>query len=305
MRIVLTNLSNKRFEESRGRLNDSANKFGIREIFSYDFDDLKDTTFYKNNIKILSQERGSGYWLWKPYIILESLDKVKDGDIVIYSDCGIEIISEVSPLIKICSESEDILLFGNCNAVNATWTKRDCFVLMKCDTEYCWYGPHVDASFCLFKKNIKSVNFVKEWFKYSCDQNILTDSPNICGLPNLPSYAEHRHDQSILSLLAQRYMISLYRIPSQHGNHYKMQHLRVKGEFNCLNQSDFTPLSYYYVIPYYNSDYFQILNHHRNIDKLIHQPLIRELPKQGSFYRLLFMKLYNKILFLIKKKRFR
>ena len=49
MRVVLTNLSNKLYEQSRFRLNDSALKHGIKEIKSFDFEDLKAFPFYEEN----------------------------------------------------------------------------------------------------------------------------------------------------------------------------------------------------------------------------------------------------------------
>ena len=142
MRIVLTNLSNKLFENSRFLLNESARKFGIAEIRSFDFEELKPTPFYTENREILDQLKGIGYWLWKPYIILETMKTLSEGDIVIYSDCGIEIIDRLEALVSICSESQPVLLFGNGNFTNSMWTKRDCFVLMNCDNELFWKGPH-------------------------------------------------------------------------------------------------------------------------------------------------------------------
>ncbi|MEO1909013.1 MAG: hypothetical protein ABGX10_01060, partial [Paracoccus sp. (in: a-proteobacteria)] len=50
--------------------------------------DLKKTPFWDENRFILEQERGAGYWLWKPWIILQKLREVGPDDIVIYNDAG-------------------------------------------------------------------------------------------------------------------------------------------------------------------------------------------------------------------------
>jgi hypothetical protein len=263
MRIVLTNLSNKLFENSRSRLNESARKFGIKEIRSLDFEELKTSSFYTENQEILDQPNGIGYWLWKPFIILESMKTLSEGDIVIYSDCGIEIIDRLEALISLCSESEPVLLFGNGNFTNSMWIKRDCFVLMNCDSELYWKGPHCDAAFSLFRKNKLSLQFLGDWLEYARDKRILTDLANTCGKRNLRGFLEHKWDQAILSLLAQKYQFPLYRMPSQFGNHYKIPRFRRENEFNCINQSVQVQVNYYAIIPYYNSDYPQLLNHHR------------------------------------------
>jgi hypothetical protein len=279
MQVVLTNLSNKLFENSRFLLNESARRFGVTEITSFDFEELKPTLFYTENREILDQPKGIGYWLWKPYIILECMKTLSEGDIVIYSDCGIEIIDRLEALVSLCSESQPVLLFGNGNFTNSMWTKRDCFVLMNCDTELFWKGPHCDAAFCLFRKSKMSLQFLGEWLGYAKDNRILTDIPNSCGKRNLPGFQEHKWDQAILSLLAQRYMFPLYRMPSQFGNHYKIPRSRRENEFNCLNQAVQVQVSYYAIIPYYNSDYPQLLNHHRkkNNQKPVNKTVFRRV----------------------------
>lgn len=263
MRVVLTNLSNRLYEESRFRLNRSAASFGIAETRSYDFEDIRKTSFYQENHSILDAPTGMGYWLWKPYIILETLNDLPDESIIVYCDSGIEIIAPLDPLFTICREQAPIVLFGNGALENSMWTKRDCFILMDCDTEYYWKGPQCDAAFLLFRKCAQTMQFVREWLDYCRDPRILTDQPNTCGKRDLPDFVEHRRDQAVLSLMAQKYRLPLFRMPTQFGNHYKHPAFRVSGEFNCVNQNRQTPVRYYSVIPFYNSPYFQLLDHHR------------------------------------------
>lgn len=261
MAIALTNLSDKLYKKSRKRLNFSAKKNGIKSIFSYDIDDIKETDFYKKNTEIFATPKGIGYWLWKPYIILKSLEKMRDNDIIIYADCGIEILHSLNPLISLL-DKQDIILFANSNFHNTLWTKRDCFVLMDCDEEKYWNGQHCDAAFCLFKKTEFTINFLKKWICFGENINIISDLPNICGKENFNDFIEHRRDQSILSLLAIKYNIKLHRMPTQFGNHYKFTSLRINGEFNCLNQANQVQLNYYSKESI-NSPYPQLLNHHR------------------------------------------
>lgn len=267
MEVVLTNLSNRLFEDSRIRLNNSARKYGIDSIRSYDFEELRSTSFYEDNREILDQPTGMGYWLWKPYIILEALKSVAEGDIVVYSDSGIEIIAPLDPLLTICQDQAPVLLFGNGDDDNATWTKRDCFMLMGCDQESFWKSPQCDAAFCLFRRSDLTMQFVSEWLGYCRDPRILTDIHNTSGKRDLPDFIAHRRDQSVISLLAAKYRFPLFRMPTQFGNHYKTYPYRLDKEFNCVNQYKQRPVNFYAPIPYYNSPYFQLLNHHRGQNK--------------------------------------
>ncbi|WP_431216017.1 hypothetical protein ACQ86N_16030 [Puia sp. P3] len=85
---------------------------GIDNIRSYDFEDIKKTPFYAENRGILDGPF-MGYWLWKPFIILEALKNAADGDIVVYADSGLEITASLDPLFELCIKDTPILLFGN------------------------------------------------------------------------------------------------------------------------------------------------------------------------------------------------
>lgn len=287
MKVVLTNLSNKLYEESRFRLNDSARKHGISEISSFDFEDLKKYSFYQKNKKILDAPKGIGYWLWKPFIILETMKNISEGDVIVYSDCGIEIIENLDPLITICKEQKPVLLFANENLKNKFWTKRDCFVLMDCDSKKYWNGLQADAAFSLFRKSAESIRFLNDWLAYCTDERVLTSMPNVCGRKNFFGFKEHRWDQSVLSLLAIKHNIELFRTPTQFGNHYKMPEYRVQGEFNCVNQVHQKQVNYYASKPYSNSPYYQLLNHHRskkNVSDATEKKLsiIKQIIKSGK-----------------------
>jgi hypothetical protein len=285
MRIVLTNLSNHLFEESRLRLNESAARIGMNEIRSYDFEQIRGTPFYQQNREILNHPTGMGFWLWKPFIVLEALKSLPEDSIVVYCDSGIEIIASLEPLLTICSEGSPIVLFGNGDDCNSRWTKRDCFILMGCDTEYYWKAPHCDAAFGIFRKCATTMRFVEDWLEYCRDPRILTDQANTCGKRDLPDFTAHRRDQSVLSLMVQKHRLPLYRMPTQFGNHYKLPAYRVQDEFNCVNQYRQLQVAYYAVIPYYNSPYFQLLDHHRaqsNSSPVHKQPplIIRAIKKR-------------------------
>jgi hypothetical protein len=117
-----------------------------------------------------------------------------------------------------------IILFDNRDgmtngeaAQNFISCKKDCFVLMDCDEEEFINGPHLNASYLIFKNNELSRSFVAEWLHYCQNKEILTDTHNKFG-SNYPGYYDHRHDQSVLSLLAIKYKIKPIVDPSEWGN---------------------------------------------------------------------------------------
>jgi hypothetical protein len=59
-----------------------------------------------------------------------------------------------------------------------------------------------------------SIEFLEATREAIRDPAVLTDAPNVCGLPNLEGFVEHRHDQSVLTIMAQRWGIRTFRAPS-------------------------------------------------------------------------------------------
>ena len=101
-------------------------------------------------------------------------------------------------------EEKGIITFGECGT-NANFCKKDAFILMNADTLEISSFPHRTASIFVCKKTDFSINFVEEWLRYGCDPRIITDLPNTKGLPNYPDFIDHRHDQSIMSILTYKY----------------------------------------------------------------------------------------------------
>jgi len=177
-------------------------------IISYDRDWLISTDFYKDNQSILDEDRGGGWWVWKPYVLFDSFSKVEENDYIIYCDCG----DMVSPNIKSYVEntlSDDefcLLLLGNNK--NKNYTKRDCFILMECDEDDYWNSNQLEAGVHVWKKTEQSINIVSEWMKFCLDERIIKDDPSVLG-KEFTTFREHRHDQSILTNIAIREGLSV------------------------------------------------------------------------------------------------
>ena len=171
-------------------------------IIPYGFQDIDDD-FKEKNEHILSQQRGAGYWLWKPYLICKTLDQMKDGDWLMYADSGSWFIHSMKHLIEPCRALNGLMLFHNDPwNINSHWTKRDCFVKMDGDTEEITAKRQLEASFVFCQKNDFVVHFMREWLRWCQTDEIVTDAANVCGEENYPGFCDHRHDQSILSILA-------------------------------------------------------------------------------------------------------
>jgi hypothetical protein len=172
--------------------------------------------------RILRKPRGAGYWLWKPYITLLTLKRhMRDGDILVYCDSDARFVSSIDPLVSICLsqfEPRIVVFTLEDEHTNRIWTKRDCFHYLGLDTATYFEAPQILAGYYICQRSAPVIDFFEKWFAAMQDVRILTDEPNVSGLPNYPGFREHRHDQSIFSLLARKHAFATLPDVSQWGD---------------------------------------------------------------------------------------
>lgn len=168
----------------------------------------KDELFWKKNGEfILQNNRGYGYWLWKPYIILKTLNTMDNGDILLYLDSGCEIIAdeksseEMSNLLDKCNNNE--LLYTLTGQIEKKYNKMDLLKYMDMDNNTIKNSEQSQATIIFIKKNDKTYKLIEEWYTIACNYHFIDDSNSI--EQNDSSFIEHRHDQSIFSLLTKKY----------------------------------------------------------------------------------------------------
>jgi hypothetical protein len=199
--VNLCSFSDDNMSISQHRLNDSALNMGIElnNIFSY----LKrrdnwfgfNQPFIEKNKSILNEQRGCGYWLWKPYVIWNTLLKIEENDWLLYLDAGTEIIGDVSYLKE---QGQDFVLFNNVWS-HMDWCKMDTIKAMIHffnDRDL----KQIQASAMMIKNTQKNRDIVYDWVAWCCDKHLIDDSPSV--EPNVDTFREHRHDQAILTNLS-------------------------------------------------------------------------------------------------------
>jgi hypothetical protein len=222
--VHLVTFATIEFESYRQELIDSAKSFNIKSFHSYSKKDIINTDLFKNNKFIFSFKRGFGLWLWKPFIILKTLEKLREGEILIYADSGCLLINDPSPLYHLADSNIYGLVAFNCSPItNKEFVKKQTFINMKCDSEEFWNSPHIIATVLIFKKTTHSIKLVKEWLKEMEIASSLVPEKKKESDFNLPEFIEHREDQSIFSLLVRKKNIKTYRNPSKWGDFLKME----------------------------------------------------------------------------------
>lgn len=171
-----------------------------------DFDLMVNADFWTQHGDFLeTNPRGYGFWLWKSYLVSSVLDMLNENDILIYVDAGCEVnsqgIERLNEYIQMLDYSDYGVLVFQMPHIEKKWTKSALLNYLNSDkkaknTGQCVGGIH------LWKKNEHSIHVSKKWYEICCIYELINDTRSS---HESASFIDHRHDQSILSLLVKKY----------------------------------------------------------------------------------------------------
>ena len=197
----LVTYADEKFVEQQKFLHQTHKEGFIHHPFSRE--NLETTDFYQNNKQILDESTGAGWWIWKPYFILDVLKSSNEGDFIIYCDCG----DMFSPGLKsyventLTEDDQCLLLVGN--NLNGKYTKRDCFIKMNCDEEDYHNSHQLEVGFMVWRVCQESIKTVSQWLEFCTDSQIINNDESTLG-EELSGFVSHRNDQSVLTNIAIR-----------------------------------------------------------------------------------------------------
>jgi hypothetical protein len=183
----------KHFQDRLIGLNKKEQQFD--DVHAYTREWLETTDFYKTNKNLLDEKMGGGYWAWKPYVILESLSKMEEGDILLYMDSGDIFFSGIREFL-VRELADKYMLLTEGGNIQKDWTKRDCFIAMDCDGPEYWDAQQIEAGVIAMRNCSKTRKIVKEWMEWCCKPHVINDEPS--KVPNFETFVSHCHDQSLL-----------------------------------------------------------------------------------------------------------
>lgn len=208
-KLILVSFADKRYRNSLKRLEEQTKDFPFDERYFLTPDNCLSKDYWRN-LKPWLYRRGYGYWSWKSSIVKDYLSRLNNGDFLFWSDAGIMWNATPKSLLKFkeyinnLSKDNDILVFGQ-PTIEKEWTKGDVFDALEvynndliCDSCQYWAGCF------LIKKTKRTIDFIDRLTEL-CDlrKELVTDKRST--VPNKEGFKEHRHDQSLFSVLVKTY----------------------------------------------------------------------------------------------------
>lgn len=214
--LVAINYADENFSKFQKYNTRTAYKYGKADkVIEYSPKDI-DNEFYEKHKKVLSYSRGGGYWLWKPYIILETMKKFNDGDYIFYCDSGAFYVNKIQYLINDLEKSNQDIMVFQLPLAEKQFTKKEVFEYLNVDLNTLGNTNQIAGTYILLKISKYSRDFFEKYLNLCQNELLVTDNHEY-NIQQHNSFIAHRHDQSLLSMLSKTEKITPFRDPSQFG----------------------------------------------------------------------------------------
>lgn len=153
--------------------------------------------------------RGFGYWCWKPYIILKTLEQLENNDILLYADIGCtfhpKYREKLLDMISLVNQNE--IMGFMMSYPEYQYTKADVFKHFDVlENKSITDTGQVAGGLIYMKKTPLSLEVINKWLDVFYNHfHLIDDSQSI--VPNHKDFIENRHDQSVWSVLNKIYSL--------------------------------------------------------------------------------------------------
>ena len=227
MKIYLTTFYSSDLKRSAERFQLQAQKMQIYDkIFLFSEKDLdKDFNQYVSSLLKLGKKKGYGYWVWQTFFHKKVLSQMNDGDIYHWCDVGCHFNlkgkSRLKEYIKILEKeptgflgfqykdlkSENIkkkFIFPN--YLENQYTKSDLIKYFKLENnDPIIKSPQVWGGSFFIRKCKKSIQMMEEHYEITRNRfDLIDDDENKFSEKNSPEFIQHRHSQSVLSIIVKK-----------------------------------------------------------------------------------------------------
>jgi hypothetical protein len=208
---ILTTFSSDGWEDTRSRFIREATKMNVfTHIVAAQREDVEREGWPCAHRK--KQERGFGYWTWKPIACLRAIREagadVSDdtSDILVYADVGCTLSNSQSAMRRlshyfdlVLSHKTGWLSFQN-SFTESSWTKGDIFTHLNA-----WQHANkkqIIATVFILRTTPRNVRILEEWRELCELPHLIDDSPS--STKNARGFVQNRHDQSLLSIVLRK-----------------------------------------------------------------------------------------------------
>lgn len=195
------------------RILDEARSFGvfdfIRSMTEHDIPEF----IQRHKAFIDAHPKGYGLYIWKPTVILDTLVRMNDGDVLLYCDAGMQLNVKGLPrfreYIETVTQPEcNLLVFStNDTYVPQQYVKQD--AIMEYFPEFndtARFTRYYYAGTMLFKKTDKTIALIRDYLAL-CETERLLDNIERSTYSRVPGYLGNDTDNGLFNLCVAKHGI--------------------------------------------------------------------------------------------------
>jgi hypothetical protein len=185
--------------------------------------------------KVLTLQRGGGYWIWKPIIIKNQLELMNNDDILVYVDAGCHInkygLNRFNEYLSYLTNDKPMIRFQmEAPEYKYTTTSILKYFNVENDENITKTGQFIGGIQIIKKSNI-SMKIVNEWYSVAIENPLLfSDFYN--NIDRHPEFQDNRHDQSIFSIITKKNIDNIYTLIDEtnpYNINYPICAARIRG----------------------------------------------------------------------------
>jgi len=201
MKVYFITFGNEPWHASVQCLCEEARESGVFDVVrGYTESDLDEwtRTYCDNN------PRGYGFWMWKSYVCLKTLEEADENDVIIYADAGCVLNppakQRLYEYIDMVTKSPYGIIGFQMTHLERHWTKRELLHKFGCDNRSdILDSGQIEATAFVFRKCPHATNIIREWNSIPKQDPFYINTTTV--VQQHEGFREHRHDQSVFSLL--------------------------------------------------------------------------------------------------------
>lgn len=211
--IYFCSFADSKLSKSSNRIKKQAKKMNLfNDIFIFSEKNICEplTIRITEIINKTNSKRGYGYWCWKPYLIKDVLTKIPEDSFLLYTDTGCHLNykgrNKLLQYISLAKKNDIVVSkINDSNFSEKQYSKMDTilqFDYKKNDRKL--EDGQIQATFLIIKNSEYSKKIISQWNDcFSPPQSHYFDDSKSIN-ENFHEFKEHRHDQSLLSLILKK-----------------------------------------------------------------------------------------------------
>ncbi len=192
---------------SRRLLRESKKTALFSENYSFTLNDISqiDSDAFRTIQKIRARQefRGCGFWIWKPAMLFWAHLQFPN-DHLLYVDAGSHFKTDPSGTNRLCqllieAEQNGALAWSLPNHNELQWTKSETLDLLKPSNSIVCENQ-VQSGYISLPPSLERNELLGQWRNFALESDGFHFTDELRGVQH-PEFIEHRHDQSVLSIL--------------------------------------------------------------------------------------------------------